>query len=64
MKSPSMCQASGGDAKERRPDALRKVLRLQERLFERRGYGKRCEEPEGVGWRRGRPGCLSRMLVD
>ena len=64
MKSQIICQASAGGAKERRLDALGEVLRLEERIFERRGYGKRCEELEGVDWRWSRPGCPSRMVVD
>ena len=63
MKSQIICQASAGGAKERRLDALGEVLRLQERVFERRGCDKRCEELEGVDWRRGQPGCPSRMLM-
>ena len=61
---PRMCQASAGDAKERRLDVLGEVLRLQERIFERRGCGKSCEELGGVDWRWSRPGCPSRVVVD
>ena len=40
------------------------TLPEQERIFQRRGCGKRCEEPEGVDWRWSRLGCPSRMVVD